>query len=203
MLLPVGALANLQSISVACEADAIHEAFAARRLTQDEDKKQFNEIAVANPEAPVAHVVRFTPNVQGIANPPLSGLWELNFEIIPPSDLVSGPAQTPPAAQTSPLAQTPPPAQSPAPAVDTKAPTITGIRTAPDPERAGQKYIVVIGAKDDVKLAARPYSFDGGVTWKSENRKSFPIGTQLEKKTIRVRDAAGNETLHRIVIVVE
>lgn len=99
-------------------------------------------------------------------------------------------------------------ASQPAPAsvttqrVDTIAPRIRGLTTAPhsDPTK---KFVNVIGAIDETALAQLAYSFDGGATWKRENHKAFVKGTVLPKGTVRVRDAARNETLFNVAFVVQ
>ncbi|MFZ9521600.1 MAG: hypothetical protein ACO3A4_14090 [Silvanigrellaceae bacterium] len=81
--------------------------------------------------------------------------------------------------------------------VDTTPPVIQGTRFM---ESAGKRLISLIGARDDVELAKKPYSFDGGLNWIESPQGSFSMGDKIPFGTVKVMDAAGNVLNVRIVI---
>lgn len=217
-LLPLADIKQLASIGLICESDDTTVSFSASKLLNEDDRALLASITVNQDESSVKFIARFSLNSSSSTSTGEDGTFDL--EVVPN---VAAPAagqspspvptvQSPTPSETTPPApagQAPAPAAAPAatpeptPIPDTTRPTISGIRTATNSDRPTEKYLYITGARDNRRLATRPYSFDGGVSWKSENRKSFPKGTRLEKNTLRVRDAAGNQTLHRIVILVE
>lgn len=76
---------------------------------------------------------------------------------------------------------------------DKKAPEIVSV-TLNTTSPTNQPVSVVVEAKDDVDLADKAYSFDGGKTWQQSNEYAYKENTVITAGTIVVRDAAENET---------
>ena len=85
------------------------------------------------------------------------------------------------------------PAAEPISFIDDSAPTIGSITGNPSDYSPADVTLNIGGASDSQSgLAAKPYSFDGGVTWQAENEKTY--NTNTNSIQIFVRDAVGHVT---------
>ncbi len=87
--------------------------------------------------------------------------------------------------------------------LDDTPPTLTNITVVPDVTHITDPWsqsttVTVVGASDSqAGLDAKPYSFNGGVSWQSSNSEDF---TSNGTVNIRIRDAVGNYTSRTVEI---
>ena len=79
--------------------------------------------------------------------------------------------------------------------IDDEAPKIESVTGNPEEWTKEEVTLTINGAEDEKSgLAEKPYSFDNGVTWQSENIKIYEENT--DEIIIKVRDKLGNIYTH-------
>lgn len=79
--------------------------------------------------------------------------------------------------------------------IDNKAPIIESVSGNPENWTNEDVTLVINGAVDqETRLHETPYSFDNGVTWQKENKKTYTENTS--NIVIKVRDVLGNTYTH-------